>query len=137
VLTLEEALALATAANGDDSPAVAHYRVNLARVHLAKGDAAAAEPLLRRSLAVRLRAFGEHDWRVGVARSLLGSALTSLKRYDEAEQLLLAAKSILKDVPGPQGREARALVGHLHALYQSWGRPEKASAYLSARLGTP
>ena len=59
VAALEEALALAMPAKGEDSPTVANYRTNLARVHLAKGDAAAAEPLLRQSLAARLRAFGK------------------------------------------------------------------------------
>ena len=120
---LEEAIAMSVPAKGDDSPVVANYRANLGRVHLASGDAATAEPFLRRALAARLRAFGESDWRVAMTRSLLGSALTSLKRYDEAEPLLLDAQRILKDVPGPQGREAKATVVRLRTLYESWGRP--------------
>ena len=108
---------------------MANYRANLARVYLAKGDAAAAEPLLRQSLAARLRAFGADDWRVGMTKSLLGSALTSLGRYDEAEALLLEARRLLKDVPGAQGREAKATVTRLHTLYEAWRRPDKAAEF--------
>jgi eukaryotic-like serine/threonine-protein kinase len=125
---LERALVLAVPAKGDDSPTVAHYRANLGRVHLAKGDAAAAEPLFRRSLAARLRAFNEQDWRVAMTKSLLGSALTSLKRYDEAETLLLDAARVLKDVPGAQGREAKATVVRLETLYDARRRPQNAAA---------
>lgn len=93
---------------------------------------------MRQSLAVRLRAFGENDWRVGMTESLLGSALTSLKRFDEAEPLLVRARRILKDVPGPQGREARATVTRLRALYEAWGRPDKAAELLvAAAVKTP
>jgi tetratricopeptide (TPR) repeat protein len=119
---LEEAIALSVKAKGGDSRVAAHYRANLARVHLAKGDAATAEPLFRQSLAVRLRAFSEHDWRVAMTKSQLGEALTALRRYSEAEPLLLDAQRILKDLPGPQGREAKATLIRLRALYQSWGR---------------
>ena len=105
---MDEALALAIPARGDDSPTVATYRINLARVHLARGDGAAAEPLLRRALAVRRKAYGEDDWRVGTARSLLGAALTSQRQYADAEGLLLDAQRVLKDEPGAQGREAKA-----------------------------
>ena len=127
VKALEEAIGLAIAAQGDQSRPVAHYRTNLARIYLARGDAAIAEPLLRRSLAVRLHEFGDDDWRVGVTKSLLGSALTSLRRYDEAESMLLDAKRLLKDVPGAQGREAKATSTRLETLYQSRSRRQTVS----------
>jgi serine/threonine protein kinase/tetratricopeptide (TPR) repeat protein len=127
VAALDEALALTVPFKGDDSPPVAHYRANLGRVYLAKGDAVTAEPLFRRSLAARLHAYGDNDWRVGMSRSLLGAALTSLGRHEEAEQELLAARRLLKDVPGQQAREARATLTRLRALYDAWGRPDKAA----------
>jgi hypothetical protein len=86
------------------------------------GDGAEAEPLLRQSLAVRVKVYAENDWRVGVTRSLLGAALTDLHRYAEAESQLLEAKRILKDVPGPQGREAKATAARLSALHDAWPR---------------
>jgi tetratricopeptide (TPR) repeat protein len=102
--------------------------VNLGRVQLARKDPASAEPLLRQALQIRRRAFSESDWRIATARSLLGEALTSLGRYDEAERLLLEAKAALKDGPGPAGREARSTAERLSALYKAWGRPEKTAA---------
>jgi eukaryotic-like serine/threonine-protein kinase len=119
VAALERALELSVPLKGDDSPVVANYRSNLGRVYLAKGDARAAEPLLRQALSARLRAYKDQDWRVAMAKSLLGSALTSLKRYDEAETLLLDASRVLKDVPGPQGREAKATAVRLSALHEA------------------
>ena len=126
IAAMDEAIAIAIPAQGEDSPPVAHYRVNLARVYLAKGDAVRAEPLLRRALQVRLKAYAPDDWRTAMTKSLLGSALTSLRQFPEAESLLLEAKRILKDVPGPQGREARATVARLEALHAA--RPAEAAA---------
>ena len=40
----------------------------------------------------RRRTLPEHDWSVGAAKSLLGSALVALERYDEAEAVLLDAR---------------------------------------------
>ncbi len=123
--SLQEALQIATAALGAEHPWVAQYKVNLARVQLARKDAASAERLLWQALEIRRRAFPEGDWRIAVAKSLLGEALTSLGRYDEAERLLLEAKAILKEGRGPEGREASATAERLDALY-SVSRSHKA-----------
>jgi eukaryotic-like serine/threonine-protein kinase len=118
---LQEALQIATVALGDQHPAVATYKVNLGRVQLARRDAASAEPLLRQALRIRRAAFPPGDWRIATAESLLGEALTSLGRYDEAERLLLEAKASLKDGPGPEGREAKANAERLSALERARG----------------
>jgi tetratricopeptide (TPR) repeat protein len=129
VSVLQEALQIAVPALGDDHPLTATCKINLARVYLARKEAATAEPLLRQVLEIRRHAFPEDDWRVGEAKSVLGEALTALARYDEAEPLLISARGILKDVPGRQGGEARATRSRLVALYEAWGRPEKAAPY--------
>ena len=126
---VQEAIDIARPALGDDHPLVVTYVVNLARIHLARGEPDAAEPLLRRALATRRRIFPDDDWRVGATKSLLGAALLAQAHYEEAEPLLIDAHRVLKDIPGPQGREAKATVSRLVALYQAWGRPEKAAAY--------
>ena len=117
---LEEALSIAVPFYGSDSRQVAAYRVSLARVYLAQSDAVSAEPLLRQALAVRVRAYDSEDWRIAATRSLLGDALTSLRRYEEAETLLLEARRVLKPVPGGQGREAEATATRLTRLYDLW-----------------
>ncbi len=106
-------------------PPVANYKVNLARVLLIRKEAAYAEPLLRQALEIRMKAFPEGDWRIAMAKSLLGEALTSLGRYDEAERFLLEAKDALKDGPGREGREAKSTADRLSALYKV-SRPPKA-----------
>ena len=126
---LREALQIAVTALGSDHPQTASFKLNLARVYLAQKRPAAAEPLLRDAVRIRQRAFPPDDWRIGVPKSALGAALTALARYDEAERLLVEAHGVLKDLPGPQGREAKATVTRLVALYEAWGRPEKAVAY--------
>jgi tetratricopeptide (TPR) repeat protein len=131
VAAMNEALSLSLPA-GEESPAVANYRANLARVYIASSRPEAAEPLLRRSLDVRLRVYGANDWRVAMTKSLLGEALTGLGRYAEAEPLLLDARRLLKEVPGPQGREARATATRLRTLYES--RDRAAASALQSRV---
>lgn len=124
---VDEALRVARAGLGADHPSMATYLGNAGRIHLARGDGAAAEPPLRRALRMRQRQFADDDWRVASPKSLLGGALTLLGRYDEAERLLLAAQRALKDVPGLQGREAKATAARLASLYDAWGKPDRVA----------
>ena len=50
----------------------------------------AAEPVLRECLALRQQLLPDDNWRIGSTQSLLGAALAGLKRFDEAESLLVA-----------------------------------------------
>jgi serine/threonine protein kinase/Tfp pilus assembly protein PilF len=133
IAALTEAIEISRPSTGDDHPQMAMFHVNLGRVHLAKGDAAAAEPLLRQAADVRRRSLPAGDWRTASAESLLGEALTVLRRYDEAETLLVAAARTLKDVPGAQGRDAAATRGRLAALYTATGRAAQAAAASARR----
>ncbi len=139
VAVLREALNIALPAFGNDHPLTAIYRINLAAIHLARNEAGAAEALLRQALPIRIqkpgivpsrrRTFAEDDWSVGTTKGLLGAALTGLARYDEAEAMLLDANRDFKDVPGPKGPDPRTILRRLVALYEAWGRPDKAAAY--------
>src|SRR5262245_9275589 len=136
---LEEALSIGMALVGGVHPLVAIYKSNLATVYLARHDPVRAEPLLRDALEIRVRAHGvlpyrrrifpEDDWSVGATKSLLGATLTSLSHYDEAEAMLLEARRDLEASDGPENRDAVATNGRLAALYDKWGRPDKAAAY--------
>jgi tetratricopeptide (TPR) repeat protein len=137
ISVLQQAVTLATRSSGANSAPVAHYETNLARIYLAAGNASRAEPLLRTSLASRRKTLGNDDWRTATTESLLGGALTSLARYDEAEGLLLDAKRTLKDVPGAQSREANATIARLRTLYEATGRPDQAAALRTSSERTP
>ena len=69
---------------------------------LAQHQAGDAESLLRDGLRIRSQAPGmvpsrrrtlpSDDWSLGAAKSLLGAALLSLHRYEQAETVLLEAR---------------------------------------------
>ena len=130
----EEALGISRPALGPDHPSVARQEVGLARIYLDQGRPAEAAPLLRHALGVQQESLPAGDWRLGATRSLLGDAYTRLSRFADAEPHLLGAFALLRVTPDPQGletREARDNLARLVALYEAWGRPEKAAPYRS------
>jgi serine/threonine protein kinase/tetratricopeptide (TPR) repeat protein len=140
-----EAAAIATSSLGPDHQLFAIYTINLAAVHVAAGEPAGAEPLLREGLRIRSRAPGivptrrrtraEDDWSVGGARSLLGEVLTKLRRFPEAETTLLEARRELESLPAMGGAEMKIAYSRLVDLYFAWGRPARAASF-RALLGS-
>jgi tetratricopeptide (TPR) repeat protein len=116
---LEESLRVAEPQLGRDHPRVLDVITNLARVRIARGDAAATEPSLRAVLSAREKRYPPGDWRIAQAQSLLGAALAAQKRYAEAEPLMVAADHGLMPVPGVQERERAANRARLATLHHS------------------
>ncbi len=58
-----------------------------------------------------------------------GASLTGLKRYADAEPLLLEAEEGLRTARGTPTRFQRVAVEHLIALYDKWGRPAQAGEW--------
>ena len=128
----EAALALSRPALGRDHPGVSRQEVGLARIYLEEGRPAAALALLLHVLEVQKRSYTADDWRLGITESLLGATYTRLSRFPEAEPCLLRAFELLPVETGSEGpkvREGRANLARLVALYEAWGRPEKAAPY--------
>jgi tetratricopeptide (TPR) repeat protein len=143
---LQDALEIARPALGRDHQLVGIYTVNLAAVLLAQRQAKAAEGLLREGLRVRAlspevvpnrrRTTPDDDWSVGAIRSLHGASLLALGRYEDAERELLAARSELHVASdGSLRRDIETNTTRLIALYQAWGKPDRAAAYRA--LQTP
>jgi serine/threonine protein kinase/Tfp pilus assembly protein PilF len=128
-----DALQMTRSALGDDHRLLARFGLNLARVQLLRNEAPSAEPMLRKAVEIREHAYPAGNWRIGEAKGVLGECLTAQGRYDEAEALLLEAHRLLKEGPGWEGQEAKATRLRLAALYEAWGQPQKAAAYLSER----
>jgi tetratricopeptide (TPR) repeat protein len=130
---LEEALSIARPALGADHLRTIHFSVGLARVRLDQGQAAAAEPSLRQALRVRQDRMPPDEDRVGSVKGLLGAALVGLRRYDEAEALLLDAEKILVGAGGTgakgTGVDYKATLAGLAALHEARRRPEEAARY--------
>jgi hypothetical protein len=112
---------------GDAHPRVHAYRVNLARVRIARGDSAAVEPALRAVLEARQQLYPPGDWRIAQAQSLLAASFMAQKRYAQAETLMLAADEGLKPIPGIQDRERAANRARLATLRRMAGRPQPAA----------
>ena len=105
------------------------YTLGLARVRVARGEAAAAEPMLRDNLRERERLYAAGDLRVAQAQSVLAAALLATGRAGEAEPLMLAADRVLRPLPGLEGRERAANRARLVTLYLQTGRPADADRF--------
>jgi len=88
-----------------------------------------AEPFLRESLELRRRSLPGGHWLIASAESSLGSCLTAERRFREAEPLLLHGFEGLKAARG-EGHELTVDARRrLVALYEVWGRPDRAAAW--------
>ncbi len=116
---------------GDDHPNVAVARRNLASLLVARGVASEAEEQARQALETWSRLKKPVPWRVADARSVLGQCLTFQGRFEEAEPLLTASYPTIRDEKGADSRYTHDAADRIVELYQAWGRPEKASEYVS------
>jgi tetratricopeptide (TPR) repeat protein len=85
--------------------------------------------------ALRRREDGESDtWRRYYMQSLLGASVAALGRFEEAEPLLLAGHEGLvrqrRTIPAESQRLLGRAKGWLAGMYQDWGKPDKALAFL-------
>src|SRR5690606_20712520 len=71
-----------------------------AKVLLGEGDAAGAAEEARGALQILESELPKGDWRIAVARSVLGEAVGILGRQDEAERLLVGALADLRSATG-------------------------------------
>ena len=62
-----------------------------------------------------------------------GACLTGLRRFPEAEAVLLEAHEILVEAAGPEHFQTARAVSDLLALYDAWGKPAKTTEW-QARL---
>ena len=123
---------------GED-PQVAGTLANLGRCLLHQGKHAEAEPLLRRSLAIRPERLAD-DWTRFNMLSLLGASLMGQKRYTEAEPFSVRGYEGMKTreakIP-PLGKARLAEAAEqIVALYDAWGKPGDAALW-RAKLGLP
>jgi tetratricopeptide (TPR) repeat protein len=88
-----------------------------------------AEPFLRESLELRRRALPAGHWLIASAESTLGSCLTAERRFREAEPLLLHGLEGLRAAQGEDHELTVEARRRLVALYEAWGRPERAAAW--------
>lgn len=93
------------------------------------GDARRAEGVLRESLAIHVKALPEGHWMIAATQTLIARALVDQRRFAEAERLMLEAYPIVDAHFGARHPRVTAVVERIVALYDAWGKPEKAAAW--------
>ncbi|MFO1078357.1 MAG: serine/threonine-protein kinase [Planctomycetota bacterium] len=94
-----------------------------------QGRAAEAEGMARALLATAERSLPAGHWLTGLVRKELGGCLCDLRRFDEAEPLLLAAHATLTRTLQPNDYRVQRTIHELVALYQAWQRAEDAARW--------
>jgi len=120
---------------GPDHLEVAHDLNALGDSLRLGGDARRAEEVLRESLAIQARALPRDHWQIASTRTMVALCLVDQRRFAEAERLMLEAYPIVEKEFGPGHRRVAAVVERLVALYEAWGKPDKAREWRS-RLST-
>ncbi len=113
----------------DTQPMVAATQQVLGLALLDLGRAREAEPVLRESLALRRKSLPPGHWHISSSESALGACLTAEGRYAEAESLLLRAEAGLESARGPDHERTVEARQRLVALYEAWGRPDRAARW--------
>ena len=129
--TFREALALERqlAPEGSNWPLL---QSNLAMALSLDGEHTAAEPLARQASELLRERLGADHWRTAYAEGVLGSVLTGLARYPEAEGFLLRSYGYMEENMGATFYAPQA-ADRLIALYEAWGRDEAAARYRQLR----
>ena len=72
----------------------------------------------------------DEHWRTAIAISAEGAALAGLKKYDEAEPLLIRSYDVLSADKGALPVFVTETTERVVSLYEDWGRAEEAKKYL-------
>jgi serine/threonine protein kinase/Tfp pilus assembly protein PilF len=120
----------------ENHPALFVIMANLGDLISKNGDAMAAESILTEAVAMGLKNMGDQNQDVAKARGKYGACLIQMKKYDRAEEELLAALPILENSLGPQDEGTQRVIRLLAELYKAWGKEDKARSY-QARLSSP
>jgi tetratricopeptide (TPR) repeat protein len=122
-----QALRVAAAAVGKQSPEYARLLTSLAVTYWESGDAGRAEPLLRRAISLCLPIMAPDDTRLALARNSLGAVLLSKERYREAELLLRQSLQVFQRYPERYTAELGAASSNLGVATMNLGHIEEAS----------
>jgi hypothetical protein len=91
-----------------------------------RGRFSEALPLALEADDVYRKSEGTDPWRVASHGRVLGSTLTGLGRYPEAEKVLLDSFGVLERKRGKTHRTTLSAAQKLAALYEAWGKADLA-----------
>jgi serine/threonine protein kinase/tetratricopeptide (TPR) repeat protein len=119
---------------GENNPQLAHPVQSLGVVLIKEKKFTEAEESLRKALSLKLLQFDGNHFEVATTNNLLGTCLADQKRYKEAEPLLIRSYEIIKNRFGVKHDRTQKAGSHLVALYQAWGKNDRA-ATIQSELG--
>ena len=94
-----------------------------------RGDYGRAEKYYREAVEVNRKALGEKNMWTVLAVIDLGGALIKLKRFDEAESLLIDSYTYMRGKLKTQSVNMQKAIESLVNLYETWNKPDKADEY--------
>ena len=121
-----EALEIRRALLDEHHPDVAVTQTGLASLLASTGQSVEAEALTRQAIQT-LRDKKPGHWRIAHAQSVRGSSLAGLRRFEEAESLLLKSYPILVKARRECTRYTIEALQRTIDLYQAWGRQDRES----------
>ncbi len=101
---------------------------------LAKAELSAAEPLLRRALAIVEKSLDEEHPKVATALNNLAQLLQASNRFEEAEPLMRRALEIDEQSYGPEHPTVAIRLNNLAQLHQATNRLEEAEPLMRRAL---
>lgn len=111
-----------------------HWRIaravqSVGVVHLVAGECDLGEPILREAGELFEAAVGRENSFTARARTIHALCLIELDRFDEAEEVLLEARSVITGSESPSQGMIRTNLEGLVDLYGRTGRPAEAERY--------
>jgi hypothetical protein len=125
----EEVLAMDRRLLGPDHLQVARDLNNLAESLRRAGRAARAETALRQSLVIHAKTLPSNDWQTGSTKVQLARCLAEERKFAEVERLLLEGYAAVEREFGPASARTTAEIERAIAIYEAWGRPDKAAEW--------
>ena len=129
---LEDALAMRRRVFGASHPEIASSLVNVGILQVATGKYRDALVSSRTAADIYTAALSATNWKTALAESINGAALTGIGKYQEAEERLMPAYTILMKDAGALPMYRELARRYVEELYQSWGRPRDARRYAAA-----
>lgn len=106
---------------------------DLGRALVLHGDYAAGEDALAQALRIYGNQLQRPRYIVAWTRCWHGAALLGLRRFEDAERVLLVGEEKLRNVPDLPVRHYQDLIRQLIQLYEALGKPDTAAKWRQAR----
>jgi hypothetical protein len=87
---------------------------------------------LREGLDIFQNSLKPGHWQLARAQSALGNCLAALRRFEEAEPLLLESYQALKTKRGDKDKFTQQTLSRIIKLYEGWRKPDKVGEYRAA-----